>query len=72
MKTTLESIFRSVGIDLGVNRARLDRILMSGPASLGEDKIQKLARLSDLLEVVNDSILEITSDLSDVEKKHLM
>jgi hypothetical protein len=72
MKTTLESIFRSVGMDLGINQARLGRILMSGPASLGTDKMQKLARLSDLLEVVNDSILEITSDLSDVEKKHLM
>ena len=72
MKTTLESIFRSVRIDLGINQTRLDRIVMSGPTSIGTDKMQKLARLSDLLEVVNDSILEITSDLSDVEKKHLM
>ena len=72
MKTTLESIFRSVGMDLGINQARIDRVLRSGPVSLGTNKMQKLARLSDLLEVVNDSILEITSDLTDVEKKHLM
>ena len=59
-------------MDLRINQARIDRVLRSGPASLGTNKMQKLARLSDLLEVANDSILEITADLTDVEKKQLM
>ena len=72
MKTTLESIFTSVYIDLNINEVRIDKVLGSNLNSLGHDKIQKLARLANLLEVARNSLLDITSDLTETEKKHLM
>ena len=72
MKTTLESIFTSVHIDLNINEARIDKVLGSNLNSLGHDKIQKLARLANLLEVARSSLLDITSDLTETEKKRLM
>jgi hypothetical protein len=72
MKTTLESIFTSVYIDLNINEVRINKVLGSNLNSLGHDKRQKLARLANLLEVARNSLLDITSDLTEPEKKHLM
>ena len=68
MKTTLESIFLSVGIDLGVNHLRLQRVITSEAGVLTEEKKQELSRLCRLFQVANSSLVRLRSELTEEEK----
>jgi len=68
MKTTLESIFRSVGMDLGVNHLRLQRLIALESGPLTEEKKQELSRLCRLFQVANSSLVRLRLELTEEEK----